>query len=88
MANFHSPSDQSNTQGMQREHIWSTPTWRGNEPWYDCAFVVEDDTKPGISGMAIVRIKLLFSFDYNEVHYPCVLVEWFDRVRRDHMTGM
>lgn len=88
VANFLSPSDQSNTRGMRRERIRSTPTWRGNEPRYDCAFVVEDDIKPGISGMAIVRIKLFFSIDYDEVHYPCALVEWFDRVRRDRTTGM
>jgi hypothetical protein len=38
--------------------------------------------------MVVVRIKLLFSFRYNDVQFPCALVEWFDRVGYDNSTGM
>ena len=88
VATFLSPSDPSNTHGMRRERIRSTPSWRGAGERHDCAFVVEDDKKPGMSGMAVVRIKLLFSFQYNDVQFSCALVEWFDRVRYDDSTGM
>jgi hypothetical protein len=88
VATFLSPSDPCNSHGMRCEHIWSTPSWRGAGEWRDCAFVVEDDTKPRMSGMVIVRIKLLFSFNYNVVQFPCALVEWFNRVKYDHSTGM
>ena len=88
VATFFSPSDPSSTRGMRRERIRSTPSWRGRGPRYDCAFVVEDDTKPGMKGMAVVRIKLLFTVDYDGEQYPCALVDWFDRVRRDPTTGM
>jgi hypothetical protein len=50
--------------------------------------VVEDDTKPGMSGMNIVRIKLFFAFEYDGEQYPCALVEWFDRIGKDPVTGM
>jgi len=88
IATFLSPSDESNSHGMRRERIRSTPSWQGNNPRHDCAFVVEDDTKPGMSGMTIVRIKLLFSFEYDGKRYPCALVEWFDRIGKDPVTGM
>ena len=81
-------SDPSNFHGMRCEHIHSTPSWRGSGEWHNCAFVVEDDTKPGMSGMVVVRIKLLFSFHYNGVYFPYAIVEWFDRVECDHSTGM
>jgi hypothetical protein len=88
VAVFHAPSDPSGTHGMRRERIRSTPSWRGLGPRRDCAFIVEDDDKPGMRGMAVVRVLLFFSFDLDGVHYPCALVEWFKRVRRDAVTGM
>lgn len=88
VATFLSPSDPSNSHGMRRERIRSTPSWRGSGERRDCAFVVEDDTKPGMRGMVVVRVKLFFSFHYNGVYFPCALVEWFDRVRYDDSTGM
>ena len=41
-----------------------------------------------MSGMAVVRVRLFFSVEYEGVHYPCSLVEWFKRIGRDHLTGM
>jgi hypothetical protein len=88
VATFYAPSDPSGTQGMRRERIRSAPTWRGKKPRRDCVFVSEDETKPGMSGMAVVRVMLFFSFEYDGVYYPCALVEWFDRVRHDPVTGL
>lgn len=88
VATFFAPSDPSGIHGMRRERIRSTPCWRGSEPRYDCAFVVEDEEKSGMSGMAVVRVRLFFSVEYEGVHYPCALVEWFKRMGRDPLTGM
>lgn len=88
VATFFAPSDPSGLHGMRRERIRSTPSWRDSEPRYDCAFVVEDEDKSGMSGMAVVRVRLFFSVEYEGVHYPCALVEWFKRIRCDPLTGM
>jgi len=88
VATFFSPSDPSGIHGMRRERICSTPSWRGCEARHNCAFVVEDDTKPGMMGMNVVRVKLFFSFEYDGESYPCALVEWFGRVGCDPVTGL
>ena len=90
IATFYAPSDESGIRGMRRERIRSTPSWRGKAPRWDCAFVVEDEDKPGMKGMSVVRVRLLFSFDYEGVTYPCALVEWFKMYGRspDVETGM
>ncbi|KAJ7670961.1 hypothetical protein B0H17DRAFT_1162135 [Mycena rosella] len=90
IATFFAPSDPSGIRGMRREHIRSTPTWRKHGPRRDCAFVVEDEKRPGFRGMSVVRIKLLFSFTHDGADYPCALVEWFKKVGRspDPETGM
>jgi len=88
VATFFSPGDPCGTHGMRRERLYSTPSWRGCGHRHDCAFVVGDEEKPGMRGMAVVRVRLLFSFELDGVYYPCALVEWFDRVRRDDATGM
>ena len=90
IATFYAPSDESGIRGMRRERIRSTPSWRGKVPRRDCAFVVEDEDKPGMKGMSVVRIRLFFSFDHEGVMYPCALVEWFKTYGRspDVETGM
>ncbi|KAH9038559.1 hypothetical protein EDB85DRAFT_1860463 [Lactarius pseudohatsudake] len=88
VATFHAPSDPSGTQGMRRERIRSTPSWRGQMPRRDCAFIVEDDDKPGMRGMCVVRVLLFFSFEYDDTYYPFALVEWFKKVGLDPITGM
>jgi len=88
VATFFSPGDPSRIHGVQCERIRSTPSWRGREKRRDCAFVVEDDTKPGIAGMNIVRVMLFFSFEYSSVLYPCALVEWFTKVGWDPVTRL
>lgn len=88
IATFHAPSDPSGTHGMRRERIRSTPSWRGLAPRRDCALVVEDDDKPGMRGLGVVRVLLLFSFEYDNTQYPFALVEWFKKVGLDPVTGM
>ena len=88
IATFLAPSDPSGLHGMRCERIHSTPSWRGHEPRRDCAFVVEDETKEGMMGLAVVRVNLLFSFNFKEVYYPCALVDWFKRERWDPVTRM
>ena len=88
VATFFAPSDPSGSRGMRRERIRSTPSWHGGEPRHDCAFVVVDEGRPGMRGMAVVRVRLFFSVEFDMVHYPCALVEWFKTVRRDPSTGM
>lgn len=39
-------------------------------------------------GMNVVRVRLFFSFEYENVYYPCALVDWFKRVGCDPITGL
>ena len=75
---------------MRHERIRSCPLWQKKAPQRDCALVVEDDDKPGMKGMNVVRIQLFFSFHHLDKYYPCALVEWFSTVGRslDLTTGM
>ncbi|KAG5640131.1 hypothetical protein DXG03_000990, partial [Asterophora parasitica] len=67
---FYAPSDNSGIRGMRRERIRSTPCWREKEPRRDCALVVEDEQKPGMKGLGVVRVQLFFSFHHESVTYP------------------
>jgi len=88
VAMFHAPSDLSSTHGLRYKRICSTPSWRGLEPHCNCTFIIEDDMVSEMRGMAIIRIILFFSFEYEGVYYPCTLVEWFRKVQCDPITGM
>ena len=88
VATFFAPSNTSSTCGMWCEHICSTPSWRGGAPCRNCSFIVEDEEKTGISGLNVVWILLFFSVEYKGVWYPCALIEWFQRMGRDPITGM
>ncbi|KAF8952643.1 hypothetical protein BDZ97DRAFT_1681013 [Flammula alnicola] len=90
VATFYAPSDESGIRGMKRESIRSTESWRKKDPRRDCALVVEDQAKPGMKGLGVVRVLLFFSFDYRGKTYPCALVEWFKTIGStpDKETGM
>ncbi|KAG2132998.1 hypothetical protein DEU56DRAFT_914025 [Suillus clintonianus] len=90
IATFSAPSDISGTHGMRRESIRCTPSWRRKDPRHDCVFIVEDQEKTGMRGMIIGRVKLFFSFHFEGVTYPCVLIDRFSRMGRgpDSVTGM
>lgn len=90
VATFYAPSDDSGIRSIHRECLRSTPSWRGRGPRQDMALIVEDQSKPGMQGLRVVRIKLLFSFSFEGAHYPCALVEWFRTIgnRPDPDTGL
>ncbi|KAK7438744.1 hypothetical protein VKT23_017874 [Stygiomarasmius scandens] len=89
IAEFYAPSDVAGIRGMRCERIWCTNSWCGSH-CKGCVHVVTDKDKPGLKGMDIVRMHLLFSFKYEGTTYPCVLVQWYKRVGRapDPNTGM
>ncbi|KAH9940258.1 hypothetical protein B0H21DRAFT_872070 [Amylocystis lapponica] len=86
---FYAPSDLSGIGGMRRERIRATPSWRAGPGRYDCIFVGKDDSE-GFRGLHVARVRLFFSFRFEEVVFPCVLVEWLTAVgdAPDEDTGM
>lgn len=86
---FFAPSDPCGAGGMHREFIRATRSWWSGPPRYDCA-LVNTDSKDGVAGFDIARIRLLFSFKHEGTIYPCALVHWFSRVSNepDEATGM
>ncbi|KAI0282250.1 hypothetical protein BC826DRAFT_1093972 [Russula brevipes] len=74
--------------GMRRERIRSTPSWRNGQARRDCAFVVDDQEKAGMSGLRVVRVLLFFEVEYDRESYPCAFVEWFENVGCDSATGL
>lgn len=78
VARFYAPSDLCGAGGMYRQRIRSNPSWYNN-PRHDTVFVVQDADQPGMRGMLIARVRLLFSFiDSNDNEtVPCALVSWF-----------
>jgi len=88
VATYFSPSDPSGIHGMRCKRIQSTPLWRGCKKRRDCAFISEDDLKPGMAGMSVVRVFLFFLLEYNGVFYPCALVEWFTKIGLDPVMGL
>ena len=90
VATFYAPSDICGTGGMRRERIHAVPSWRGGAGRYDCAFINTDPTAEGMRGLDVARVRLFFSFKYNDTFYPCALVHWFSRVGEsaDEDVGM
>jgi hypothetical protein len=91
---FYSASDLCGPSGMYQQCIRSTLSWYGH-PRRDTAFVVIDEAQPGIKGMLIARIHLLFTFTndkaVDDAETPqCALVSWFlpSSEKRDIETGM
>ena len=89
-ATFYSPSDPSGIGGMRYDYIRASPSWRKEKPRYDTVFVETDQDKPGMLGMHVARVFLLFSFAADNVEYSCALVNWFSSVGNapDELTGM
>jgi hypothetical protein len=90
VATFHAPSDVSGIGGMRRERIRAIKSWRKGPGRYDTIFVNTDPSAEGMRGLDIARVRLLFSFCYEGVKYPCALVRWFSCVSDlpDDHTGM
>ncbi|KAI0669674.1 hypothetical protein C8Q78DRAFT_1070741 [Trametes maxima] len=99
VAVFYAPSDPSGSGGMHREHIRVTPSWRKGPARYDCVFLGNDPSAPGLRSLHIARVRLLFSFrpdpsfapsNMAVVATPCALVEWFSLIgdEPDEETGL
>ena len=76
---------------MTREHIHVTLRWgKSQVPHYDTTFAVTNPDIPGMGGLDIARVKLLFSFKHCGETYPCVLIHWFSKIGEepDINTGM
>ena len=74
---YYAPSDLSGTGGLLQERIQAVPCWKGGPARYDCVFIETDANAKGFSGLHVARVKLFFSFSFQEATYSCALVEWF-----------
>ncbi|KAI0339761.1 hypothetical protein BDW22DRAFT_1335609 [Trametopsis cervina] len=80
IAMFYAPTEVSGLGGMHRERIRATRCWRGGAPRYDCIYVNADPSKPGLRGLLIARVRLLFTVKKSATQYPCALVEWYSPI--------
>ncbi|KAF8814419.1 hypothetical protein BYT27DRAFT_7219856 [Phlegmacium glaucopus] len=78
IAIYHAPSDLSGTGGMHREYIRSTRSWKNGPAQHDCVFVERDPDEVGFRALGVAQVQLFFSFEYDQVLYPCALVRWFE----------
>ncbi len=90
VATFRAPSDSHGVNGMRREFIWATPSWRGGAARYDCVFINSNPELEGMLGLNVARVLTFFSFSYNAQEYQCALVHWFSHVGTgpDEIMGM
>lgn len=91
-ATFLAPSDVSGINGMHREFIRATPSWRREGPRYDCIFINSEPEFEGMQGLDIARVLVFLSFadDDSSEEYQCALIHWFSRVGTgpDENTGL
>lgn len=91
VAVYHAPSDICGIHGMARERIHATPRWgKFHVPRYDTVYAVTNPDLPGMAGLDIARVKLIFSVNYRDEAYPCALVHWYSKIDQepDTLTGM
>jgi hypothetical protein len=74
---YYAPSDLSGIGGMHCELIRATPSWKKGQGRYDSVYVERDAKAEGFSGLLVARINLFFSFSFQNITYPCALVQWF-----------
>ncbi|KAL7278386.1 LOW QUALITY PROTEIN: hypothetical protein ACG7TL_008366 [Trametes sanguinea] len=89
-ATFYAPSDPSGEGGMRREIVRANPNWRGKSSRFDCVFINKSNSQPGLLGMDVARLRLLFAFRYRGRHFDCAVVHWYKRISNavDSDTGM
>lgn len=90
VAIYYAPSDISGIHGVARERIHATPSWgKKRIPRYDTVFVVTGD-EPGMKGLDIARVHLIFSVEHRGKTYPCALIQWYSKLEDepDSLTGM
>lgn len=76
---FHDPytPSASSNNNIRREHIRATPSGRRGSPRYDCILASNDPNIPGLQGLLVGQLKLLFSFSHDYTQHSCALVKWF-----------
>ncbi|KAF8886311.1 hypothetical protein BD779DRAFT_1611774 [Infundibulicybe gibba] len=77
IATFYAPSDISGINGMYRERIHATQSWRHGPARYDCVFIEKDPDLDGFRGLHAARAFAFFSFTHDGENFPCALVHWF-----------
>jgi hypothetical protein len=90
-ATYYAPSDICGVQGMLRERIYSScRTWRGGPPRHDCIVAERDPDQPGMRGLFVAQVLCFFSFQHQDITYPCALVRWFTTLSEEpcELTGM
>ena len=60
IATFYAPSDLSGPNGMHKQRIHATSSWRNGPPHYHCVFVENDYTLPGFQGLYVAQVLLFF----------------------------
>ncbi len=90
VSTYYAPSDLSGIEGMHRERIQTTQSWRSGSPRRDCVFIEKDASLEGFQGLHVARVRAFLSFKSHTRKYPCALVEWFTTVgdEPDNVTGM
>ena len=76
LATFYAPSNLSGSGGLWCEWIWSAPNFFGHLH-HNTAFIVINDSQPGMEGMEIGCVLPFFSFEYRCKNISCVLINWF-----------
>jgi hypothetical protein len=91
VATFRAPGDWSGVQGMKRERIRATRTWRGKGGRYDTVFLNGDETQQGMRGLLVARVLQFMRITTTRGdHHPCALVHWWSVMgtEPDDDTGM
>jgi hypothetical protein len=90
VATFRAPSDISGMNGMRREHIRATPSWRQGKARYDCIFINSNANLDGMAGLQVARVLAFFAFMHLGTEYPCALIHWYSLVgmQPDEDTGL
>jgi len=97
VAMFYAPSDLSGAGGMRKERIRAVSRWRGGCPRFDTVLLKPNNKsmptsndEPTINSFSVARVRLFFSFEYNQASYECALVHDYQVVNPypDETTGM
>jgi hypothetical protein len=92
---FHSASSMFYAPGdsLEPTHqmIRCKPSWRKGPARYDCVFVENGSDLPGLKGLYVGQVLLLFSLiSRGTQDIPCALIQWFAAVGDQpcNLTGM
>lgn len=89
VATFHAPSDLSNRNGITKERIRATSSWRNEGPRYDCIYITTSSELEE-HNISIGRVYRFLAIHHDDMTYPCAVIRWYTRVGNcpDDKTGM